>query len=152
MKGYSLDLRQADKHMGPWIRQKVVRITITETCPADIACPVRQGLKEVKGLTRLDWDLVDKGKSIVQCYLLSVCADYFNYIMYILRNTYRLDPGPAHSTDVAHGPIIPPAVTKGKLTEAIDVMKYALEKSNCRFYKGRVYEFEEKSRSAYTSA
>ena len=39
-----------------------------------------------------------------------------------------------------------------KLVEMLDIFNYALDKANCRYYKGRVYQFEPASVSSYTSA
>ena len=45
----------------PEFGRKVVRMTISTHCPGSLASSIRHGLKEVHSLTKLDWDLVDKG-------------------------------------------------------------------------------------------
>ena len=46
----------------PEFGKKVVRMTITKHCTQELAIAMRRGLEEVKKITNLDWDLVDKGK------------------------------------------------------------------------------------------
>ena len=48
-------------------------------------------------------------------------------------------------------PLVPVENKGSKLVEMLDIFKYALEKSNCRYFKGRVYQFEPASVSSYTS-
>ena len=49
----------------PEFGRKVVRMIITEKCPAKTSSAIRWGLKDVGSLTNLDWDFVDKGKSSI---------------------------------------------------------------------------------------
>ena len=57
------------RNWDPEFGRKVVRMIITEQCPPSISAALRVGLREVQGLTNLDWDLVDKGKllTIAEC-------------------------------------------------------------------------------------
>ena len=56
------------------------------------------------------------------------------------------------SADRLSVPVVAVEAKGSRLVEMIHLFNYALEKAKCRFYKGRVYQFEAGSISSYTSA
>ena len=105
----------------PAFGKKVVRLILTKQAPASMAHAVRIGLKNMK-MVNLEYDFVDKGpQSEGGC---------------ISSSTTSLFKGPSAG--------------RPKLLDELDVVKWALRKTNCRYRQGKVYKFENGSTMTYS--
>ena len=137
----------------PEFGKKPVRIILTETCPQDLCYSIRQALDKIKSFTRLEWDFVDKGElgvrilSLVEYTIINLSGSTWNFWKILLTGPR----GGVEERNSAGASAVPMAVNN-PIVDMVNIFNYAMEKANCRYREGRVYQFVPGSVTTYSSA